>query len=635
METIKINFHGIDSLSEGIAILSDDLGIEASCECSADICLTVNETEEHILTASLDGKNASITYGGGKARFFRALAVVVQWVKDGETEKTVTEKPLFSVNGAMVDMSRDAVMNVSTVKFMLRKMALMGLNTYMLYTEDTYEVEGRPYFGYMRGRYTADEIRELDAYAIKLGIELVPCVQMLGHLATHLRWTATAPYKDTANALLVGAEETYKFIDDMLKAIASCFTSRRLHMGMDETHDLGTGKYLDKNGYRPRAELYFEHLAKVVEMAKSYGFKPMMWSDMFFRFDYKGHKSAGCYTKNSIITDDIAAMVPDGLQQVFWDYYNTDEAFYGNLLIQHDKLGENTMFAGGIWFWSGHCPQFSRSLRNTIPALEACRKHGTKEVIATIWQNGAESSLILSLAGLAWYADYDYTGKYDIDSIRNCFRFSCGLNYDEFMMTEYPEYPQGMRPGAVGATKALLYNDPMVGLIDKHVEGLDMMTFYKNLSVQLENIGANSGEFKSAFDIVKKLTSLLENKADYGLRLTRAYREGDKAALAALAIECDTIIEKVNALRVCHRESWMEYNKPFGWEVHDIRYGGLIMRFETTKARILDYLAGKTDRLEELEAERLTIDGTTGGSPNIGGSFLWNGYTTIATANKL
>jgi N-acetyl-beta-hexosaminidase len=118
----------------------------------------------------------------------------------------------------------------------------------MLYTEDTYEIEGRPYFGYMRGRYNKDEIRELDAYAIKLGIELIPCIQVLGHLATHLRWHATAPYRDTTNVLLVGAKETYELIDDMFKTISECFTSKRIHIGMDETKDLGTGAYLDKFG---------------------------------------------------------------------------------------------------------------------------------------------------------------------------------------------------------------------------------------------------------------------------------------------------------------------------------------------------------------------------------------------------
>ena len=60
------------------------------------------------------------------------------------------------------------------MKLMLRKMALMGMSVAMLYTEDTYEIPQQPYFGYLRGRYTQQQLRELDRYAADLGIELIP-----------------------------------------------------------------------------------------------------------------------------------------------------------------------------------------------------------------------------------------------------------------------------------------------------------------------------------------------------------------------------------------------------------------------------------------------------------------------------
>ncbi len=40
----------------------------------------------------------------------------------------------------------------------------------MHYTEDTYEVDGEPFFGYMRGRYTKAEMKEIDAFAEELGV---------------------------------------------------------------------------------------------------------------------------------------------------------------------------------------------------------------------------------------------------------------------------------------------------------------------------------------------------------------------------------------------------------------------------------------------------------------------------------
>ena len=75
----------------------------------------------------------------------------------------------------MVDCSRNAVPNVSTLKKLIRRMALMGYHALLLYTEDTYELEGYPYFGYMRGRYTREELKEIDGYAEKFA-EIGPCI---------------------------------------------------------------------------------------------------------------------------------------------------------------------------------------------------------------------------------------------------------------------------------------------------------------------------------------------------------------------------------------------------------------------------------------------------------------------------
>ena len=157
---MKIYFKNAELLSKGLVLLAEDLGVEICGENDADVTVDVRESDERIVKVELEGKFAKITYGDGKARFFRGLAILVNWLKNGKKEGNITENPLFKTNGAMVDMSRNAVMNVKTVKTMMRKMALMGLNTYMLYTEDTYELEDYPYFGYMRGRYTKDEIKE-------------------------------------------------------------------------------------------------------------------------------------------------------------------------------------------------------------------------------------------------------------------------------------------------------------------------------------------------------------------------------------------------------------------------------------------------------------------------------------------
>ena len=72
--------------------------------------------------------------------------------------------------GVMLDMSRNGVMKISEVKRYIDYLSLMGYNTLELYTEDTLAIEGEPYFGYLRGPYTAAEIKDLDAYAREKGV---------------------------------------------------------------------------------------------------------------------------------------------------------------------------------------------------------------------------------------------------------------------------------------------------------------------------------------------------------------------------------------------------------------------------------------------------------------------------------
>ena len=98
--------------------------------------------------------------------------------------------------GIMLDCSRDAVMKPEKVKEFAKMISAMGYNMLQLYTEDTYEIDGEPFFGYMRGRYTQEELRDIDAYCASIGVELVPCIQVLAHLNQLVQWREYKPLFD-------------------------------------------------------------------------------------------------------------------------------------------------------------------------------------------------------------------------------------------------------------------------------------------------------------------------------------------------------------------------------------------------------------------------------------------------------
>ncbi len=625
---MKYKFIGADALVEAVEAVKDDLGFELADD---GLAVTVTKVDADTLTVTLSSGEATITYGGGTSRFLRGLASLNAWVKSGVRDKSITETPHFDTNGAMIDVSRNAVLTVDAVKLMLRKMALMGLNMLMLYTEDTYEIEGRPYFGYMRGRYTKDELREMDAYAATLGIELIPCIQVLGHLEAMLRWGCAAPYRDTSSVMLVGADATYELIDDMLRTVSECFSSRRIHIGMDETHDLGAGASLYKYGYRERTELFMEHLSRVVTMVEKYGLEPMMWSDMFFRLAGKDIEGFNEYDVRVEIPDNFRKLVPQSVEQVFWNYDHDDVEFFDKGIENHFKFCDKVAVAGSIWTESGITVNARRAKGNANAILTSAIKNGVRDVMLTAWNNSNSGCMPLTLLGLSWYADTDYRGVFDENGARETFKNATGLNYDDFYILEDIEHLGGTR---FAMSKVLLWNDPLVGLIDAHIVGVDAGAFYREVSEQYSQIPADQGEFTPIFDTVKALCSLLENKSDFGVRARCAYDENDREALAALASECDVIIEKLNAFTDTQYRAWTAYYKPFGWEILDLRYGGLIRRFITAKIRITAYLSGELESIAELHEKRLRND-CKDDDRILTPKFMLQGHAATISANKI
>ena len=177
----------------------------------ADLTISYTKVEDRtVLEINKTGSNIEIKYGELSSLYF-ALTLIKQNHKKDEYHISLNRH--FKSNGLMHDCSRNGVLNINQAKEMIMVSALFGLNQFMLYTEDTYEIEDEPFFGYMRGRYTKEELKDLVAYSNSFGVELIPCIQTLSHLAAALKWPAFSNIADTGNTLLAGHEPTYVFIE--------------------------------------------------------------------------------------------------------------------------------------------------------------------------------------------------------------------------------------------------------------------------------------------------------------------------------------------------------------------------------------------------------------------------------------
>ena len=537
------------------------------------------------------------------------------------------KKIKFDSIGVMVDVSRNNVMSLDGWRRYLPILAKMGYNTVFIYMEDTYTVEGEPFFGYMRGRYTTEEMRELDALGKSYGIEMIPCIQTLGHLAMVSKWGIYPT--DNPDILLVGEERNYELIDNMFKSLRACFKTNKLHVGMDEAWTLGRGKYLDKNGYDTQGNIMKKHLERVTAIAEKYGYELMIWSDMFFR----GWNDGKYYTPKTEIPKEYRDAVPESVIPVYWDYYTRDEERYSDMLDNHKQLSKNVWFAGGAWTWAGLIPDNKFSLETMLPAIEACKKQGVKNFFVTMWgDNGGECSKLAVLPTLFYLAEA-MRGNTDEEKIKAKFERAFGISFDDFMLIDepnriFPDAEKVIHPR--NPSKYMLFSDYLCGFLDHSVsEGGNAL--YADMAEKLSAVAKKSRKFGYIFDTAARLCDVLKYKYELGVKTRAAYKAGDKEELRRLANEDYTEVAKaLPKLLSAFEKQWTLENKYVGFEVQQSRIGSMITRTAAVKKRILDYVNGKLPEMPELDEEILAFEGRQQGK-----SLYYNNFARTFSSNAM
>jgi len=525
----------------------------------------------------------------------------------------------FENFGVMIDMSRNAVMSVEGLKRFLVLLKKMGYNCAMLYTEDTYEVDGEPYFGYMRGRYSKDEMKEIDAFAADLGMTIIPCIQTLAHLNATFRWWKVP--RDCDDILLTDDERTYELIDNMFSTLSECFSCRKIHVGMDEAHMLGRGKHLDIHGYETVNDIMKRHLARILEIAKKYDYEIMLWSDMYFRPWNNGRYAIPkCEMPKEIVESFPKEVIP-----VYWDYYQTTEKAYSDMIENHLQLSKNTWFAGGSWSWYGMVPFNRFTLESMIPALDACRKHRIKNVFMTMWgDDGAECSHFSQLPSLFYLAEYA-KGNKDEAKIKAKFKRLTGIDFDEYMEIDCPNDVMEYTGHPRNPSKYMLYSDYFNDYLDYTVTpGVGVK--YEEFAKKLHATAKKSRKYGYVFDTEAKLCDALAIKYELGLRTRRAYEAGDKAELERLAKnEYVKVAKLIDIYGKAFEKQWFMDNKPCGFDIQDHRLGAIIRRTDACRRRILDYVNGKIDHIQELDEALLPYrNNAEGQTTNVNNALLYS-----------
>ena len=555
----------------------------------------VTATQGPGLCVSGDAERAEIV-AEDKTALARGAFRLAQELSAGAKKVEIAEERRFASCGCFLDFSRNGVLTVEALKRYMDSIAALGMNALVMYTEDTFTVPEYPYLGYLRGRYTQEELCELDAYAEETGVELVPCIQTLGHLGQFLQWAPNEHLKDQPTVLMIDDPETYDFIEAEIRAVRACVKGRRLHIGMDEAHGVGLGRYFARHGLTDRFELLCRHLNRVVDICKKYDFEPIMWSDMFFRL---GSKNDEYYDMDADIPQSVIDNLPD-VELCYWDYYHKSERWYEHMLTLHERMGRKTAFAGGVWTWSGFLPHVQLTWATMEPGLKCCARHKVDTVLATLWgDDGAETNLFLALSQMPIFSE-------------TCWRGPEALTRE--LVAQTGEFLTGL-PASAYEAMGMFYPDDTDDRVGKALVYCDLLYPLGPGKEALEACVERSRRASAALApylqrpdcaYADALFQLIARKAELLLEIRSRYLAGNRAWMLQAAREAvPGLLEDYDRLMRLHREQWEQTQKRNGWEVMALRYGAVTGRLRDAACAMERWATGSLETLCELDEEPL------------------------------
>ena len=540
---------------------------------------------------------------GQLCHIFRALTLIKEKFDLDIYSITFTQK--FQTNGLMIDCSRNGVMKNDKVKEMILICSLMGHNRMLIYTEDTFKLEKYPYFGYLRGAYSKEDIKEFVEFGESFGVELVPCIQTLGHMRQALKWAPMDYLRDGPDTLLVDSPAVYEFIEDMIIFARKCFKSKFIHIGLDESIEMGLNRHIFLYGYQDRTEMFVRHLIKVKDICKKYGFDSMIWSDMLFRLNNQKQEYYGGYS----LTKKMLDILPKDVQLVYWDYYHKDTKDYLKMLKFHKETGNKIAFASGAWRWVGFAPSIKNSIEYTKSALEACVLENIKDTFVSAWgDDGNECSFFTVIPTLATSSVMNY-GDYNPHSVNSLVKAISGDETEDFVLLDLPNFvgKSDFSP-FYNPSKYLFYQDIMLGMFDLQIDD-SYPKLFSNYALTLSRKAKTSNKYNYIYDNLSKLCYVLETKTYISSKLRLSYQLKDYKVLKDLLGSFDLLLTRLDSFHDSLEKQWMLECRPFGYEVLDGRLGFLKNRIISAKNRLTKFLNGSIDKVEELETKILPFDG--------------------------
>ena len=332
------------------------------------------EAEGYVLV--IEPHQASIVASSGSGIFY-GVQTVKQLLPLPDAERvlptgTVRDWPAMRYRGVQDDLSRGPVPTLEFQKHQVRIFAAFKANIYSPYFEHTLLYPNEPMSAPPGGALTPEDAKELVAFARPYHVTILPEQEAFGHLHHVLKYEV---YQDAAetphgHVLAPGQAATLPLIKDWFTQIAAEFPSPFMHIGADETWDLGAGRTRDQVQTQGRGIVYVDFLKQIHDELAPLNRRLLFWGDI-----------GG--------TDpDAVAGLPKDMIAVPWNYWSTTG--FDKMIEPFAKAGIETWVAPGDANWNEVYPQARTALWNIQGFIRDGQRLGSTGSINTVWNDDGE-----------------------------------------------------------------------------------------------------------------------------------------------------------------------------------------------------------------------------------------------------
>ena len=350
-----------------------------------DFTKPMNEEGYVIVSEGTSPAHLTVIGATGAGVFYGAQTV--KQLVDGSGASAVLHRarirdwPAMRYRGLHDDLSRGPVPTLEFQKKQIRTFAAYKINVYSPYFEQSLTYAANPLAAPPGGAMSRDDVRALVAYAKQYHIDVIPEQEAFGHLHHLLKYELYSPLGETphGHVLAPGQPGSMELIRQMFAEIDTLFPSRFIHLGADETFELGRGQTASRVASEGLGAVYIGFLQQIEQALRPTGKRFLFWGDI---------------AQNS---PDLVKTLPKDMIAVAWEYDPAPR--FDRLITPFTEAGLETWVAPGANDWNRVWPNFANALANIQGFVRDGQRLGATGVLNTTWDDDGEA-----LFNQTWYA---------------------------------------------------------------------------------------------------------------------------------------------------------------------------------------------------------------------------------------